>query len=209
MKKVCLIQCLVIALVSVFLFSEVRAMGLGAYYTFGSGSGEWTVNTEDEDDVDIDTDDSGTGFGIVFDTALAKDTLFNYRLGLGLESKEYEFEDGPKLEMDNFVFDNDFGFGVFRTPMVRIWLGPELKISYGTGDVEDLDYSVISMGVGGVLGLNFNIGERITLGVKSGYLLEYTAGYGEDDNGDSVDHTGQDDFFYVNFAIMYRFNDTF
>jgi len=209
MKRLCLIQLLVLVLVSVFLFSDVQAMGLGAYYTFGSGSGTWTINADDAGEIDMDSDDSLTGFGFVFDTTLAKDMLFNYRLGLGVEKKEYEFEDDITLKMNNFVFDNDFGFGVFRTPSIRFWLGPELKITYGTGDADDLDYSVVSVGVGGVLGLNFNIGEHITLGVKSGYLLEYTAGYGEDENDDSVDHTGQDDLFYVNFAIMYRFNDTF
>ena len=209
MRKSCLVHLLAIVLVSAFMLSESLAMGLGGYYTFGSGSGTWTINTEGSDDNDIDTDDSGTGFGFILDTAVAKDKLFNYRLGVGMEKKEYEIDDGPTLKVDNFVMDNDFGFGVYRSPNFRLWLGPELKISYGTESVDGLDYSVVSIGVGPVVGLNYNIGERLTLGVKSGYLFEYTAGYGEDDNGDSVDHSGTDDFFYFNFAIIYRLNDIF
>jgi len=209
MKKFCLAHFIAIVLVSVFMLSESLAMGLGGYYTFGSGSGTWTINTEGSDDNDIDTDDSGTGFGFILDTAVAKDKLFNYRLGVGMEKKEYEIDDGPTLKVDNFVIDNDFGFGVYRTPNIRLWLGPELKISYGTESIDGLDYSVMSFGVGPVIGLNYNIGDRFTLGVKSGYLFEGTAGYGEEDNGDSVDHTGQDTFFYINFAIIYRLNDIF
>jgi hypothetical protein len=213
MKRFCIIQFLVVILVSAFLLSDSLALGLGGYITSGSGSGEWTAEYPNGSENDFDTDDSGSGFGFVLDTAVAKNKLFNYRLGLGFESKDYEDESGSSLEIDSFVVENDFGFGVMRTPNLRLWLGPELKISSGTGNVdgiENIDYDLVSVGIGPVLGLNINIGKLITLGFKTGYLFESIFGQGKVDfTGETIDYTGDDTYFYLNFAIIFRINDKY
>jgi hypothetical protein len=192
---------------------QVSAIGLGGYFTAGSGSGEWDAEDEDDVESDFETDDTGSGFGFVLDTAVAKNRVFNYRLNLGFERKDYEFESGDTLEIDNFVVVNDFGFGVVRTPQIRFWLGPELKITSGSGyvdDDEDFEVDLVSVGIGPVLGLNVHVGKLVTLGFKTGLLFESIVGQGEHDTlDDTVDFTGDDTYFYFSFAVIFRINDAY
>lgn len=151
----------------------------------------------------------------MLDTAVAKNRVFNCRLGLGFERKNYEDEDGDTLEIDNFVIENDFGFGVVRTPKIRFWLGPEIKIASGSGYVdtdldEDVDDNLVSVGIGPVLGLNFHAGKLVTRGIKTGLLFESFVGRGEHKTrDDAVDFTGNDSYFFINFAIIFRTNNVY
>jgi len=198
-----------------FMTSQSLGIGLGAYFTTGSGSGEWTAQDEDSDEWDIETNDNGSGFGFVLDTAVAKNRVFNYRLGIGFERKDYENEANETLEIDNFVIENDFGFGLVRTPKIRLWLGPELKISSGSGDfdsdgAEEYDVDLVSVGIGPVLGLNVHVGKLVTLGLKTGLLFESIYGHARhDDSSYDIDYTGDDSYFYFNFAIIFRINDVY
>ena len=75
---------------------------------------------------------------------------------------------------------------------------------------ENIDYDLVSVGIGPVLGLNINIGKLITLGFKSGYLFESIIGQGKDDfTRETIDYTGNDTYFYLNFAIIFRINDKY
>ena len=213
MKRICLIHLLVVLLVFGFMAPQASAIGLGGYFSVGSGSGEWDAEDEDDNEWDIETDDTGSGFGFVLDTAVAKDRVFNYRLNIGYERKDYEDENGNTLEIDNFVVVNDFGFGVVRTPQIRLWLGPELKITSGSGEIDnndDFEVDLVSVGIGPVVGLNVHVGKLVTLGFKTGLLFESIVGKGEDDPRDyTVDYTGDDTYFYFNFAIIFRINDVY
>ena len=213
MKRICLIHLLIVLLVFGFMAPQASAIGLGGYFSVGSGSGEWDAEDEDDNEWDIETDDTGSGFGFVLDTAVAKDRVFNYRLNIGYERKDYEDENGNTLEIDNFVVVNDFGFGVVRTPQIRLWLGPELKITSGSGEIDnndDFEVDLVSVGIGPVVGLNVHVGKLVTLGFKTGLLFESIVGKGEDDTRDyTVDYTGDDTYFYFNFAIIFRINDVY
>jgi len=215
MKRFCLVQILVVLLVIGFMGSESMGIGLGGYFETGSGSGNWTRENENGVETEFETDDNGSGFGFVLDTAVAKNRVFNYRLELGYERKNYEDEAGAILEMDNFVVVNDFGFGVVRTPKLRFWLGPELKIASGSGNVdtdedEVVDYDLVNVGIGPVVGLNFHIGKLVTLGFKSGLLFESFIGQAKHEiTREEIDYTGDDTYFYINFALIFRINDIY
>ena len=160
MKKILSFQILIAIFVTLFFVSNASALGLGFYGSFGSGSGEWEVDPEDAPDYTVDTDNEHRGLGFVLDTAVAKDKVFNYRLQVGLDKWEEEDSAGNKFEIDGFVVDNDFGFGVFRRENFRLWLGPELRIEYGEGVLNDnTDYEVrlIGIGVGPVIAVTVTI----------------------------------------------------
>ena len=73
------------------------------------------------------------GFEFVLDTAVARNTVFNYRLNLGYE--KFESKDAD-LDMESIIVDNTFGFAAFRNKVVRLWLGPQVRFSY-THDEQD------------------------------------------------------------------------
>jgi hypothetical protein len=211
MKKILSFQILIAIFVSLFFVSSASALGLGFYGSFGSGSGEWEVDPDEDSDYTVDTDNEHRSFGFVLDTAVAKDKVFNYRLQVGIDKwKEKDF-DGGEFEIDGFVVDNDFGFGVVRRENFRLWLGPELRIEYGEGilnDNTDAEVALIGIGVGPVIGVNFNFGKTFTLGLKSGYLFEGYGGTGRD-LLDSESYTIRSRQLYFNAAIIFRINDTF
>jgi len=225
MKNIRLIQFLVIVVVSAVLILESQAAGIGVYYTIGSGSGNWSLEDGDDyiesyyDTAPMEIDVSDSGYGVVFDTNVAKNKVFNYRLCLGIENRVYKLDFSPDdeiipadaftedVKINSFVIDNNFGFAFFRTPYLRLWAGPEFKISYGSGDSDRYDnISLLNIGVGPVLGLNYNIGKLFTLGAKSGILFEGAQGYGENPSGDDADFDGSNTYFYFNFSILYRFS---
>jgi hypothetical protein len=137
---------------------------------------------DDTDDVwaDLQTESDSVGFGLIFDSNLAKDRLFNYRLNASLEFVDEEVGQAGlenQVQGTNFSFDQTFGFGIVRTPDVRVFLGPSLHL--GVGRIDDhirvigtrVDYERTSFtaGLGPELGVNFNIGRHLTLST-SGYV---------------------------------------
>ncbi|MDL1968971.1 MAG: hypothetical protein LWW97_10630 [Deltaproteobacteria bacterium] len=227
---------------SPFGINCTHAAGIGFYLSHGIGDGAADFNEDyDSDDWWNDLESSGdakfSGYGFIFDTAVAKDEVFNYRLQIGYEDAEYDIDsvyDGDlhidisdfvgnfKLDIDRFVIDNTFGFGIVRKENFRIWIGPQLRIGYMSGDGTmtlidgtklnlDFDDGLV-LGLAPVIGVNFNFINNLTIGVDLGYRFNFFVG--------SVDKTyyrlfdsgyfyGNDDTFFINFAFIYRFDDNF
>ncbi len=197
--------------------TKVEAIGLGVYGTTGSGSGSFKLDesggTTDEGDVDV----KQTGFGFVLDTAVAKDKVFNYRLNVGIEEVDLDFkpDDTSQVypwESDRFVVTQDFGFAVFKREIVRLWLGPELKLSYETGqEVADptVEAWLFGIGVGPVLGANFNFGPVFTLGLKGGYLFEGYAGQMTQSGSDDDTLTMSNGNAFLNLSAIFRIKDSY
>ena len=218
MKRFIVSQVLSLLLALVFLTSSAMAIGLGVYYNgYGSGSADWT---EDHDgwELDYEGDTESTGFGFVLDTAVAKDTLFNYRLNIGLEDVTKEEGDGVvEAEFDSYVIDNTFGFAVLRKKVVRLWLGPQLRISYSEGNPindPDFDINLVGFGLGAVFGANFNIGRVFTPAVSIGYRYTKYIGTGDYSNSSyytspEVDYDVTETRLFVNLAVLFRMGDVF
>lgn len=199
----------------ILLFSSsLFAGGLGIAFPFGFG-------TTDYDWYEADANHFGINF--VFDTNVAKRSVFNYRLNFGVEFFNHEYDYGysdPWGEYSYYysyshegvriVTDHAFGFGIVKSRVVRLWMGPNVRFGFLAGDEAG-----ITLG-GGItaLGLNFNFGPVFTLGLEAGYLFNadiYFDSIDEIDtyyDYDTID-SGLNNMFVVKLVILFRINDTY
>ena len=197
----------VMALACTLWASNVFAFGMGVAVMKGSET--W------EDDLDGHNGDrDSSSFGLVLDTAIAKDSLFNYRLTIATEDNEPS--DGSGLNLEGIAFTHDFGFAVYRNQYVRLWLGPELKFGFydtvlndGTG--RDADGGAIGWGFGPVFGVNVHVPKVVTFSASLGYHFVgfYADEYDIYQNGSyqgfrdiDADYTGAT---YLNLSLLFRF----
>lgn len=156
--------------------SPAHAFGLGLFGNFDGGRMIWEG---------VGTNFMNYGGGLVLDTNLASDQLFNYRMELGFTNLHSSYQqEEPDIVAQLLVerltgtffpinkketyWENSFllttihyfGFGVVRTKTVRFWLGPQLTI----GGMLTNNKGFYA-GLGLALGLNINIGEVFTLSI--------------------------------------------
>jgi len=160
------------------------AGGLGVYgsYDIVVGSVGWFDGTSDFTRTKI------VQLGLLFDTSVAKDRLFNYRLQLGLDLSTASYFDtslAQTVTMDiwqiNFI--NSFGFAIVREEALRVWFGPQLGIGlgfepsfsnssyYGTMS----NFFEFDLFAGVVLGINVNLGDSLSLCADAGLRLHEDA----------------------------------
>jgi hypothetical protein len=196
--------------------SQLNALGLGLYGTASKADYTWTYHIDESPNADVDSDVSKIGLGFVLDTCLAKDNLFNYRLNIGYAKLDISNEKGKSIEDmtgNEYSLYNTFGFGIFRSEVVRFWLGPQIgfgwtKGEYETSGTEEATFWTIFYSYAIVTGLNFNIEDLITIGVDGGYRISKHAGTADfliDSYG--ITATGKE--FFANFSVMFRINDVF
>ena len=210
MKK-SLLSSLVVGCIILFS-STLFAGGLGIAFPFGFG-------TTDYDWYEADANHFGINF--VFDTNVAKRSVFNYRLNAGVEFFNHEYEqyyDDGYFSYYNYysheglriVTDHTFGFGIVKSSVVRLWIGPNVRFGFLAGDEAGLT-------IGGgltALGLNFNFGRVFTLGLEAGYLFNadlYFDSIDEIDtyyDYDTID-SGLNNMFVVKVLILFRINDEY
>ena len=186
-----------------FCFHQSASASIGLYVPVNNGSIVTNVDGYFWTDSHI-----STGFGMLFDSRVAGNRLFNFRMGLGLE---YGMATGLiDFSQVNINVDPTFGFGFLRTKVVRLWAGPQVRFGLGYG-FGDYDYSVVrfNMGFGAVVGANFHLSRKISLGAETGYRYVFGIGSGsvkqwynnQDQNGLAV--TGDYGVFF-NFIIFFR-----
>jgi hypothetical protein len=167
-------------------FSSAEAAGIGFFYSQGEKTSDWTSDWSMTTAARLSSKMEHKDFGLVFDTNLAKDRLFNYRLEFGKAEADIKpfFDSAPpsNMKVEGLVMNHDFGFGARVAPFLRIWLGPEIRITWMDGvlasdPLQDLD--LFGFGVGGAVGLNFNLPGSVTLGIKGSYVVMNYAGEGQ------------------------------
>lgn len=129
-------------LLVIALSSSLFAFGFGLYGDFHGGK-TWAAGT----------DHFAGGGGLVMDTNLAYDRVFNYRMELGAGYMSLG-DVGDSLAI-NWV--HYFGLGVVRTKTVRFWLGPLFTV-VGLAD----GVTGIMGGMGFAMGVNINVGEHVS-----------------------------------------------
>ncbi|MCK5504369.1 MAG: hypothetical protein KAJ10_04370 [Thermodesulfovibrionia bacterium] len=218
MKRVVCIQVLCLIVLCGFSASSAIAVGIGFYTGYSGGSAEWDLEDSDIITESYNADGKHINVGFVLDTTVAKDRVFNYRLKLGYDDRIDKFDDGDKVKLKGFVWSNAFGFGVVRTRIFRLWLGPQLDLLYYNGHPEndnDFDINLFGAGFGPVIGANFNIGSVVTLSLDGGYQFRYYVGYGESINNYDyyddydVDYEILENAGFVHFAVIFRFGDRY
>ncbi len=195
-----------------FVATNAHASGFGGYVGYAHTTG--TVEQE-AGGPDLDHENNLVDFGFVFDTNLARDRTFNYRLNLGLQigEREYSVSGSPaklKEKTAGFSVNNSFGFGIVRTETMRVWLGPSIRIGLdGCTNCSGYDSLFVSAGAGGNVGVNFNIGERLTISPSFGYQYMYGANVWDDDFETSSVEGGQHHVSFLVNVLFRRSGDRF
>jgi hypothetical protein len=182
--------------------ASASAAGYGGYLGYAHSDG-----SVDFFGVDVDHDNDMVDFGFVLDTNLARDRLFNFRLNVGLQIGERTYK-GPggsfPEETVGFTVNSAFGFGIVRTPTLRLWLGPAIRVSVdGCTDCSGYDSTFVAVGAGPELGLNFNIGDHLTISPTLGYQYMYGADVLDGGGVDEIFDGGQHHVSLL-FSIMFR-----
>jgi hypothetical protein len=204
----------VICFVTLFGIS-LYAGGLGIAFPFGTGSTDYDI---------YEADASQFGINFVFDSNVAKRSVFNYRLNFGVEIFNHEYEyDYYDYYWDYYVYgtgsvegikivtDHTFGFGIVKTSVVRLWLGPNVRFGFIAAD----ESSGISLGGGlTALGLNLNFGPVFTLGLEAGYLFNADIFFDDviyEDTYYSYESSsaGLSNMFVAKLSILFRIHDTY
>lgn len=158
---------LVLALAGVTM--QAHGVGFGVYAKGGGGDADFDSSNND---TVVSTDTEQTAFGIMLDTNLVKPKLFNYRLGLEKGTLRYK-SFGGDLEMDETAMTHDFGFALVRDSNLRLWAGPQLRISSQDGSAAGNTLSGVGFGLGPVLGMNWRFAKGIALTASAGYLASF------------------------------------
>lgn len=181
---------------------DASAIGLGVGFNMGSATSDIEVDGSPIGEYDFDT----TDIGLVMDTNLSGVSSFNYRLTLASASAEYKdlvFDD-----LSGFTIVNDFGFGIITDPDFRLWMGPEVRLSWISGTATgQFELDVFSFGVGPVIGGNINIGESFTIALSAAYLLQTTNGDAWDLFGNYSDWSTDEEMFLFGVNLMMRMNE--
>ena len=186
------------ALILLFASSSAMAIGVGVYGDFQRGT------TSSRTYFNVSSDDIGVSGGLVLDTNVAKNNLFNYRMHLdytNLQRKNYLHEKQFYVGKENhniLNMQNSFGFGIVRLQNFRFWLGPHVHISY------DFDDKHLGTNLGLALGFNYNMAKLITLSLDCGArvgLLEWNSSSGKK-------YTARIEPF-VNLGILFRVKDEY
>lgn len=216
MEKTVVKPILILAVLSLLLTTSGLTTGLGIYVpTYGKGTATATIG---DSDYDFEYDINHIGFGFVMDTRVARAGVFNYRLNLGYESVDYGFSNDETFL--RLTIDNTFGFGVLQTRIVRLWIGPQVRLAFMRYFYE-FDYGSNEILVGGlglapVFGANFNLGSVISICPELGYRFEFYGGqlstdydYIYDSSTESDDYISVNKEFFIKLSIIFRINDVF
>lgn len=129
------------------------------------------------------------GAGFVYDSAVATNELFNYRLNAGYENimaSGNMFFKNPTTHRVNIT--SDFGLGIIRHKYIRLWAGPQLELGcdiqhFHSRDFSDSYYTLYSirsimftLGFGAVFGLNVHAGDVLTIGFDAGINTTFGVG---------------------------------
>ncbi|OHD70445.1 MAG: hypothetical protein A2W19_15640 [Spirochaetes bacterium RBG_16_49_21] len=217
MKKISLL----IIFAAILSALAARAGGIGIYGTGGAGKGGWSgygmgsrwlSRTLDAGYGDSSVTATFYGGGLIWDSAAAKDTIFNYRLKAGYERTFiYNREENAKSTIDRpihrFSMTHTFGLGIVRNENIKFWMGPQIGLHYLRPTVKstlletdagmllyyaalprilannefyqqivllklikiNYKYDYIGLDLLWALGVNFNIGDYVTIFLDFGF----------------------------------------
>ncbi|HEB90362.1 MAG TPA: hypothetical protein ENI85_12395 [Deltaproteobacteria bacterium] len=194
--------------------------GLGGNFSYSRSNGD--VEHDDDLFLDIGTRADHFEFGISFDTNLARDRLFNYRINANVQIVDQKLNQGPtKVDIQGagFAINQLFGFGIVRRPGMRLFIGPTLHLGYANFDDDDrvgpflVDYEedLVTFGLGPEVGINFHPARHLTISITGFYRYGLQV-QGFDSPFSFVDPHGDNQYFVgsehrvgLTTAIFFRF----
>lgn len=151
------------------------AFGFGADVSAGFGR----LKTTDSSifggpDTTNSFDETRWAAGLMYDTNVRQDRLFNYRLGISYQNMKAS-SGNESIDLHGVSFDNDFGFALIRNEVMRLWAGPEVRMEYVEGKIRDANGRFhdnnTAFGIAPVVGANIHLNEDFSLCLKGGYMF--------------------------------------
>ena len=199
---------------------DASALGIGAY---GQIKNTWATVTADYIDPVpplndfIESSDATRimySFGFVLDTNVSIDSIFNYRLQLGIgfgtlsiDGRNYNDD----IDLIEYSMYHSFGFGIIRSEKVRVWLGPQVGFGYASGKYSyayesNKEYREVFVSLGAILGFNIHITNGISLGIAGGIRETILFAIGSASNDLFLDYTDPYAFeAFGDVSILFRF----
>ncbi|MBA4366381.1 MAG: hypothetical protein C0403_01940 [Desulfobacterium sp.] len=201
---------------SLFFVSEAKAFGLGltlgkTFKGFASYEYKQVDNFPHNFDNAVDYNSSDIIFGVALDTNLSKYHVYNYRLEIQRSKITLTDSNSLKTNMDKWTMDHNFGFQVYQDPLVRIWIGPQIRISYAKGDS---DIEQTGLGLSPLIGMNLNPDSIISPSLTIGFRNEALYGsYKEPVNSDGNIRKDRKEFvsysrgIFINMSLFFRIDE--
>ncbi len=245
MKQGIRIACATV-LATLLLSTSTLAGGWGPYFSWGRespGTGfpddvidflrdlglpEDLIQDVQAADVDVSLDH--ITFGVVYESAPARDRLMSYRGTLGFDiatSISVDEIDIPGLPVDITDLGIDFeigetskygvstnhtlAFGILRTDRLKWWVGPGIGLKFNYYDYStnlfgvplDAEAGNISIGGGGETGVNLHIGPGMTFCIGGGiHWRAFGLAAGSDEVGSLV--WGNGPLFFIQTSLLFR-----
>ncbi len=217
MKK---IVCVMMLFCSFAAAEHAHAWGIGLYF---NGGGTNSSVREMQGNLSLDMMTTFYGGGIVYDSAPAKNKLFNYRLNAGFDVITLETFQSMGVNIGGFGISipdlyrvnlvNTFGLGIYRAADLRFWMGPQVAGHFLFQDDSNLTLYGGGLHAGLAVGLNINIRNSVSIAVDGGFRYGFTIGQGEaflfgvvSSKRNFVNYGFEG---YGSVAVMYRVNDVF
>ncbi len=185
--------------------SSTYALGIGAYIEAAGGESYRKVKSRSLEDTGGKLSGYGFRAGLIFDTCVACDSDFSYRLKLGGGMAKADFL--SRIDYNGIYMSHTFAFAAVKNDYVKFWIGPQIGFSYrrgssdrwfiGTETVSSLyyfgtvptpnlwnigtfkertKYDIFGADGGLAFGVNLNLGDYVTVGLEAAVKYGYNTG---------------------------------
>ena len=158
-----------VGIVAVGLYAATAHAGYGGYL-----EGEFSSSKINDHGRDRGFDAAMWGIGFMYDGNVVADELLNYRLEVGYRIGERELDKHSDETVNGFTIDQTLGMGFFRTPMLRAFAGPSVRLNFdwysSPGDTDIVD---VAIGLGPRVGLNLHLTDTLSVTGSVAYHYMY------------------------------------
>ncbi|MDP6979034.1 MAG: outer membrane beta-barrel protein [Myxococcota bacterium] len=145
------------------------AGGLGGYL-----EGEFSWSEINDHGQDRGFSASMGGIGVLWDSDVSTNDPLNFRLQFGYRLGERELDEEKDEIVNGLTLDATVGYGVLRSPAMRVWAGPSLRLNYDWySSVGDIDIVDLGIGIGPRFGVNLHMSETLSVTGSVAYHYMY------------------------------------
>ncbi|MCP4036739.1 MAG: hypothetical protein GY733_07375 [bacterium] len=188
----------------------VLVLGAGPALAGGWGGyleGEFSNSKIKDHGIDRGFDAAMGGIGALWDSDISTADLLNFRLGAGYRLGERDLDEAKDETVNGLTLDATIGYGALRRQTFRVWGGPSARLNFDWyGSAGDVDVVDVAIGIGPRIGVNLNLGERLTLTASTSYHYMYLAEQIES-NGSNRTVDGPQHMFGVRIGLLWRGED--
>ena len=187
-----------------FTASQALAASYGFYFEGAGGIGSMDFESDNATDTDVEA----YGFGFVADTNATGKKALGWRMEVGLESMDIDFDTGYSLDLDGLAVEAALEIPLKKSGVVRWWFGPLVRLGIYNGDfsgIGDDNVDVYTAAAGAALGMNLfpnpegSFCTAVTVGGRFTGLYAQHDAPGETDEGLGWQTTG-----FLNIAFLWE-----